>query len=523
MGRIIHSPRLTALTIALAATSPTAQAVSATCPAVNANTSGQVTWTSGNCAVAASIVVPGTTGLVASGTLGTLTNTGTISGFHYGMSNSGNITLLNNTMGGTISASGGNSAGLVNSGTIGTLTNSGTITSSFSNNGNAIYNNAGTINTLTNSGVINSVNSGIFNGGGTIGTLTNTNIIAGNRWGITNGANIIVLNNTGGAISGHTSGINNASSGTIGTLTNTGTISSNTFGISNTGTIGTLTNSGTISGAIAISNGATGTLSNFTNSGVIAGNIQNSSVRALNINGGTGSTFGTLTGFVSGSMGTITSTGTSSNVNFGNGNLLLNDSVNVGSNTLNNTAATLQVNNAIAVTGNYNQGAAATLQIGVANNAIANGSLTGDSGYGRLVVTGSAIIAAGSSVSLKPLTTYAFAVGQRFVVVDASSIGTNYNQASLNYSAGGFGGVLSGTNVTTEGRSDLVVTLAAAAPTPPTTPTTPTTPSNPSTPPHNAIHPADTTALTSDGAQCGVSAGWPAQLLGRQSRAAQFV
>ena len=154
---------------------------------------------------------------------------------------------------------------------------------------------------------------------------------------------------------------------------------------------------------------------------------------------------------------------------------------------------------------------------------MANGSLTGDSGYGRLVVTGSAIIAAGSSVSLKPLTTYAFAVGQRFVVVDASSIGTNYNQASLNYSAGGFGGVLSGTNVTTEGRSDLVVTLAAAAPTPPTTPTTPTTPSNPSTPPHNAIHPADTTALTSDGAQCGVSAGWPAQLLGRQSRAAQFV
>ncbi|WP_158905969.1 autotransporter domain-containing protein [Burkholderia sp. L27(2015)] len=708
MGRIIHSPRLTALTIALAATAPTAQAVPVSCPAVNGNTSGQVTWTTGDCAVAASVVVPGTIGLVASGTLGTLTNTGTISGVHYGMSNSGSITLLNNTIGGTISASGGSSAGLVNTGTIGTLTNSGTITSNFSRNGNAIYNNGGTITALTNTGVINSVNSGIFNGGGTIGTLTNTNIIAGNRWGITNGASIIVLNNNGGIISGNTSGISNASVGTIGTLTNSGTISSNTYGINNsgsigsagtintltnsgringtadgilnsgvfarlnnavggtivgnvgvtnvgsnmstrtvtttsssnvnsastsagaigtltnsgmisgtasgisnngvitllnntlggtisgsigvsntgasvrtstiisgtstrisntstgTGTIGTLTNSGMISGTVsAISNsgvitllnntvggtisgntgisnpgagtsitgsttsitaaGTIGTLTNsgtitgslyaidnggslgtITNSGVIAGNIRNTSLHDLNINGGTGSTFGTLTGFAGGTIGTITNT--NSNVNFGSGNLLLNDTVNLGNNTLNNTAATLQVNNAITVNGNYNQGAAATLQIGVANNAMPNGSLTGDSGYGRLVVTGSAIIAAGSSISLKPLTAYNFAVGQRFVVVDASSNGTNYNQTNLNYSAANFAGTLSGTNVATDGRSDLVVTLAAGAPASSTTP--PTTQSNPPTPlPSPATVPNAVSALSGLLSYSGISPG----------------
>jgi len=487
MGRSIHLPKLTALTVALAATATSAQAAPVTCPTVNVNISFQVMWTSGDCAVTAALIVPATTGLVATGTLGTLTNSGTISGDHYGLSNSGSIAVLNNTIGGTITATGGNSAGLLNIGTIGTLTNTGTITSNLSASGNGIAN-RGTIDTLTNTGVITSANSGIFNGAGTINTLNNLNVITGNKWGITNNIRIIALNNnSGAAISGANTGINNNSGATIGTLTNSGTISSGGFGVTDSGSIGALTNNGTISGGVAINIASTGTLSNFTNSGVIAGNIVNSSVRDLNINGGTGSTFGTLTGFTSGSIGTITNT--ASNVTFGSGNLLLNDAVNVGSNTLNNTGATLQVNNAIAVSGNYSQGAAATLQIGVANNAMANGSLTGDSGYGRLVVAGSAIIAAGSSVSLKPLTTYNFAVGQRFVVVDASSNGTNYNQTSLNYSATGFTGSLSGTAVTTNGRSDLVVALAAAAPTssttsPTTSPTTQsTTPSNPPAPP----------------------------------------
>ena len=431
------------------------------------------------------VIHGGDTGIFNSGTIGTLTNSGTISGAKIGINNSGTIGVLNNTIGGTIS---GVSTGILNNsaGTIGTLTNSGTISSNkFGINiGGTIG--GGSIGVLSNTagGVIHGSNTGVFNDGG-IGTLTNSGKIAGgtvsgnSATGIFNDefGSIGTLTNSG-VISGLNAGISNV--GTIGTLNNSGTISGSFIAVANEGTIGALNNSGTLSALSAINNGGTGTIGALTNSGVIAGNITNNTTNNLTINGGTGATFGTLTGFLSGSIGTITNT--NSNLTFGSGNLLLNDAVNVGSTTLNNTGATLQVNNAIAITGNYNQGEAATLQIGVANSGVsATGSLANDTGYGRLVVSGSATIASGSSVNLKPLTTYGFAAGQRFVVVDASTAGTNYNQTALNYSAGGFNGVLSGTDVTAAGRSDLVVTIVSGTGTTPT-PTPSPTPSPTPTP-----------------------------------------
>jgi len=464
------------------------------------------------------------------GAIGTLTNriSGTISGGSYGVQNAGTINALNNSG----SISGGNTGVVNNGGTIGALTNSGSISGAY-----GIYNiNVSTIGTLANSGIISGTVSGVSNAntGASIGTLTNSGTISGGRLGIYNSTGTInALTNTG-IISGTVSGISNTNTGLINALTNSGgTISGGTVGISNStgtinsltnngiisggsissgtgiyndygGTIGTLTNTGTISGqAHALFNGPAGTLGTITNAGVIAGNIENQSSRDLNINGGSGATFGTLTG-LGGTIGTLTNT--SSNVVFGSGNLLLNDRINVGSNAVNNTGATLQVNAPMTITGNYNQGAAATLQIGVNTGAVTTGSLTGDSGYGRLVVSGAANIASGSAVTFAQVNPYPFAPGQRYVIVDASSTGTHYNEGTLRYSIRGYNSVLTGANVTASGRSDLVVTVVSADAIPTTAPApTPTPAPTPAPAPVPTIPPSPATAPNALSALTGLS------------------
>jgi outer membrane autotransporter protein len=449
------------------------------------------------------------------GTLGTLTNSGTISAGQNGshsIYNDGTITSVTNGVGGTIGSIGGTIGGsaeiynvgrwldtLTNIGTptnIGTLTNFGTISGANGGISNCGGGNVGSANigTLINSGTIRGYNTGIMNNGGTIGTVTNSGTISGAGnfgGGIRNDGTIASLtNNSGGVISG-IAGINN-SFGTIGTLTNNsgGVISGVGAGISNSfGTIGTLINSGTISGTGSagkgIDNGSTITsltnnsggtirgitaiyngsiIGTITNSGVIAGNIVNASVRGLTINGGAAGIFGTLTGY-NGSIGTIYS----DHVVFGSGNLVLNDHVNAIS-TVQNIGATLQVNTPVTITGNYSQGAGASLLIGVGSGAVVTGWPT-DSGYGRLVVSGDATIAAGSSVSLKSQG-YAFANGQRYVVVDAAGTGT-YNADSLHYSADGF--KVSGQSVYFGNHTDLVLTVGGLS-----------TPASPATNP-NAI------------------------------------
>lgn len=343
----------------------------------------------------------------------------------------------NITISGYTSAGAGNEYGIwIYSGT--NATNLITIASSATVSGGTIaIGNFGTISALNNAGTIVGQTSYALLNEGTINTITNSGQI-----------NTDVSNNA----------IRNT--GNIGTLSNSGVISSPQDAIYNTGSIGTLSNSGTISAAgNAIYNGVSGSLGTITNSGLITGTITNLSSGDLSIDGGTGSTFGTLTG--ASSVGSIANT--ASNVVFGSGNLLLNDNIDVGTYSVKNTGATLQVNAPMTITGNYSQSADATLLVGVANGAVATGTISSDSSYGRLVVSGGATIASGSAVDLTKLDSYSFAAGQRFVVIQASSTGTDYNESTLNYSASGFTGTITGTDVTSDGYSDLVLTLSSGA------------------------------------------------------------
>jgi len=451
-------------------------------------------------------VISGVDGVTNNGSIGTLTNgNGTISGIGNGVYNVGTIGALSNS--GLISASTANSVGVYNygsNGIIGTisslnntigaiisgvedgisnhglitsLSNSGLIDSTSGTFGDGIYN-TGTIGSLINNsnGTISGFNAGIVNSGtiggtavgialnniGSISSLSNSGIITGNSTGISNSGRIGVLSNSGIINGAGTAGISN--SGSIGVLSNSGTISGYS-GIGNSGTIATLVNTGVISGSyLAISNAsAQSSIGTISNSGVIAGNIYNASGNALTIGGGTGSSFGTLTGY-SGSIGTIGNY--NSNVVFSSGNQLLNDNINLGtitgSDTVSVLAGTLQVNNHVTISGNYSQASAATLSSGVSNTTTTNG-VNADTGYGRLYVTGNSTIAAGAGVSLTALNaTYGLAQGQRYVVLQTAGTAT-YNASALNYSASGFN--VSGASVadsTNTGSTDLVLTVGSA-------------------------------------------------------------
>ncbi|WMD21634.1 autotransporter domain-containing protein [Achromobacter seleniivolatilans] len=446
------------------------------------------------------------------GSIGTLTNTGTISSY---MNQNGSI-------------SGQNGVGNQSGSTIGMLINDGQILG----NQNGISN-AGQIHSLTNRGVVTGLtNSGLYNTG-TIGTLTNTSTgtltslgsvpgsISSNT-GLDNGGTIISLVNQGKISSENGHGLYNL--GTILSLTNTGTITStNGVGLLNFGKIGQLTNSGTISSVLAIATQDAGgptptslsTLTNsgliqgqvfailisgntsigaINNSGTIAGGIQNDSASDLVINGGAGNQFGTLTG-LNGDVGQINS---QQSVVFGSGNVLLDSNIELGSpllriappaplnQSVNNTGATVQVNRPITITGNYHQAAPATLQIGVSSNAATTGNLATDAGYGRLIVNGTATIDAGSAVKLQKVNAFAFAPGQRYVVVSANATGTNYNEGALRYGINGLTSNVTGAAVANAGTSNLVLTINSIGevitPTEPGVPTTPTTPAIPPIP-----------------------------------------
>ncbi len=421
-------------------------------------------------------------GIRNAGAIGTLTNVGLISaglvgqstilalsGSHaYGIDNAGSISTLNNT--GTINAfATGTSlqavvaAGLHNSGSIGALSNGGTIVG-----GNyGLFNDlGGTIGSIGNSvnGLIGGNTSGLRNSGA-IGTLTNDGTIGrlgtlqlGVGTGLYNEGNIDVLANNGTiSDASATAGLYN--SGLVRSLTNsTGALISGATAIDNAASIRALSNSGTITGSLfAIYNENHGTISTISNAGVIAGNILNTSSQGLTI-GGASSGFGTLTGFGN-AIGTIIST--ASDLTFSGGNLVLNDDILMGTtNTVNNAAGVLQVNQPVTISGNYYQSADATLQIGVASGAVTQGTIT-DTGYGRLVVSGSSTIDAGSNVSLKSQG-YAFAAGQRYVVVDTAGT-AHYNQDTLNYSINGNSTLkVTGAVVANGSNSDLVLSVADA-------------------------------------------------------------
>lgn len=361
----------------------------------------------------------------------------TTSGLTLTPVNHSSLDSLTITSTGVLNGSGSN--GISNSTTIGTIVNAGSVS------GYEGLFSTGTIGSIVNTGLIHAnPDAGVWADGATssIGSIDNSGTIDGTvGMVIQHGAHLGVLNNSG-TISG---------SYAIANLSNDG------------GTIDSIVNTGLISGIGASIYNYSGTFGPITNSGVIAGDMF--SLLGLTLNGGAGSTFGILTGYDQTTQGSILLLG--GDLVFGTGNLLLNDNVSVSSGVVSNQAANLQINNTVTVYGNYQQGVGANLLIGVADGAVATGDPATDSGYGRLVVSGSANIASGSTVSLTSLNSYAFASGQRYAVVQAVNAGTDYNADDLTYLASGFSGVITGVAQTDSADSsltDLVVSLGSSGP-----------------------------------------------------------
>ncbi len=260
-------------------------------------------------------IVSGTAGAIDNNgsTIDSITNTGTISSGYVGIKNytGGTIGSINNS--GNIVGGGGTGgqAILNTSSTIGTLTNSGTISSGFT----AIANTGGTITTLNNSGTITGRTGVYLLSNATIGTITNSNLIEAtvrNAIDVSNGQVGTLTNTADGHIKGGYAGVSNSGTitqitnaglidglyamineGTIGSLANSGRITSEGSGLVNYGTINTLTNSGTIKGdTYAGIYSAEGTIGSMTNElgGTVSGStngIYNTAAVTLLTNAGT--------------------------------------------------------------------------------------------------------------------------------------------------------------------------------------------------------------------------------------------
>lgn len=350
----------------------------------------------------------------------------TISGGTVGINQNGDAlsSLLNQ---GTVS---GSTEGVLVNQTIGSLINQGTVSSSGGAGVNV--NTGGSITTLSNTsaGSISGDSAGVIIQSGTsIGTLTNSGTISGTGSASGRGINII----------GTLTTLTNNASGTIGVSTGRTAI------LVNGGTLTTFNNAGRVQGGVSEAILITGTLGTITNSGTIAGDINNNSSNNLTINGGSGSTYGILTGTSgntgSGDRGTISNH--SSNLLFNSGNIFLNDNVNLSGNSLINSGATVRIDNTITISGVYQQTAGGLLITTTSNGTVA----------GQLVVTGNATVT-GSTITISGA---GMTAGQTFTVVDAGGTGTyNTNTVTIAVTNG-----LSGT-LSTVG-SDLVVTLVANA------------------------------------------------------------
>ncbi len=225
--------------------------------------------------------------------------------------------------------------------------------------------------------------------------------------------------------------------GTIQTIVNSGTLINSQFNagsgqigaIVNSGTIGVLSNTGLIAGPVALyTDGVIGTIAN---SGTIAGTIVNRGTPDLVFTGGTGGSIGVLRGYGTDGQGLISNT--VSNVVLAAGEILLYDSVVLGTGTLVNTGATLHLANSVNVTGNYAQatgtlalGMASLLVSGVAN--ISGGMITTDQldGTGTYLVGtgGGTLVRAGAGSSYQGVSATSGITGLA-VATNVSTIGSN--------------------------------------------------------------------------------------------------
>ncbi|MBB6249715.1 autotransporter outer membrane beta-barrel domain-containing protein [Nitrospirillum iridis] len=354
------------------------------------------------------------------GSIGTLSNSGTLTGGMDGLESAGLINTLTNN--GTIT--GGTGAGIAN---VGAFTSQTVLTGYvpighyyfWTNDTSTTLSNAGgNLSTLNNSGLITGGQSGIVNGlSSSIAT-----VISSSNYGETIttvvgttgplGGTIGTLVNAGTILGVAGAGIDNgAVNATIGAITNSGLIQGGQTGIINAGTIGTLTNSGTITGAVAaLRNTDSGTLGPIVNTGVIAGDILSSGGQALSITGGAGTVFGTLTG-AGGTPGTLAST--NSNITLA-GNLVLNDMVSIAGHTLVADGGSLVLAAPTTITGNYSQ-SSGTLAVLATGTTINN-----------LTVSGTASIS-GATVVLTSQYAYGLTSGASYTIVTAGDATSSYS------------------------------------------------------------------------------------------------
>ena len=438
--------------------------------------------------------------VAASGSLGSLTNTGTLTGAVAAIFNAGTLGPITNSgviagnienvaaQGLTISGGSGGSIGTLTgvNGGRGTISNTGggvvfaggdlllgddVVASAVANSG-AVLNLATSANitgafsqsagalALASGAQLNVSGAATLSGGTVSTTLpgaanylagtTAATLVTGGTGSTYTGVSVTTGPIPGLALTSGTSGTNlvvtannNYVGANLASLTNSGSLTADhPVYVAASGSLGSLTNTGTLSGAVAAIYNA-GALGPIANSGVIAGNIENLSGTDLRIAGGSGTSFGTLTGFAAGSQGTITNL--ASNLVL-SGNLLLNDTINLGTRGL-VSSATLQLNNGVRMTGNYSQVGGALL-IGVTSTSV----------YGQLQVSGSASLT-NTNVRLVALGSTTLAAGTPYTVVKA---GGPLTYSGLTSSIAGFDGSFS--TAASGGTSDLVLTVQNSVP-----------------------------------------------------------
>lgn len=280
-----------------------------------------------------------------------------------------------------------------------TITNSGSITST----GIGVNTTGKTIGTLENDGTISTSGYAISdNTGGSIGTLENTGVITSTAAAILTGSNATIGNLVNdGSIHGNTRAV--FSYGSFKTITNNGVITSSGTAIWEIATIGTIVNNGTIS-TPGFAIGSSGTIGTIINSGLIVGQINISQTSTLvTIDGGGNGTVGTFTG----SAG-YSSISAAAGIIFGSGSLLMNDDINVGTNTVTNAGTDLRLARATTITGNYVQGSSGDLMIEVGTSTI-----------GKLTISGTASLT-GSHISISTIAGGSLTSGEVFTVVSAT-------------------------------------------------------------------------------------------------------
>ncbi|WP_205182922.1 autotransporter domain-containing protein [Burkholderia sp. LMG 13014] len=425
----------------------------------------------------------------------TLTNNNLISG-STGVDAGGTFNNLNNTATGAINGT-GTAAVVIEPGTSTNVNDAGVIAGTDGSADGLDVNGSGNV-SVTGSGSIASTGGvGMSIGAGANARLAmqDTSSVSGSSAGVQDSGDLFLTMSDTSTLSSTNGSALNVLAGASATVSTDRGTTITAAGVAPTIDVagnaaltlrGTLSNTGT-GAALQLESTAQAAIEL---DGQVQGAINNLSPNALVLTGSSdytngntaGGEQGLLTG-VNGEQSVINSVGQDLMLNR---NVVLDDTVNLGSNTLSvGAGGNLVAFRQVDVNGNVDVQAGATF----------TSQVQSADAYGRLMVSGNATTEAGSTVALKPLTAYNPTAGQRFDLISAAGTGS-YNTGAITASVDGFNGTVTPSTVTHDGRTDLVVTLSNTSTISTGTGTsTTTTPSNTTTTEPSA--PDSTTTTTS--------------------------